>query len=239
MRAVDLVRAITHDARPEYITAWDAGDARLDQGGINTPLRLAHLIAQCGAECGGFSITRESMVYTHEDRFIAVFNQIRHSVPLFPGEAAMLLRQEQDVGERFYGPGGPSQLYATHGINNGNNPGNALKARSLGNARHGDGFVFRGNGMLQTTGGDAHRKAGENAGADFFNHPELLTSPEFALQPVLLEWTNSGCNRFADADDLLSISRAINLGDPHSSKTPLGMADRKHWLTLAKQALHL
>lgn len=239
MRAVDLIRSITHDARQEYLAAWDAGDARLEMAGINTPLRLAHLIAQCGAECGGFSITRESMFYTHEDRLVFVFNQIHHSVPLFPGEAAMLLRQEQDLGERFYGPGGPSQLYAKNGINNGKNPGNPGKAKDLGNTRPGDGFVFRGNGMLQTTGGEAHMEAGKNCGADFFNHPELLTSPEFALQPVLFEWTGSNCNSFADADDLLTISRAINIGDPHSHSTPLGMADRKHWLGLAKQALHL
>jgi putative chitinase len=239
MRAVDLVRAIAHNARPEYVAAWDAGDDRLNNAGINTPIRLAHLIGQRAAESGGFSVTREVMIYTHEDRLVFVFNKIRHSPPLFPGEAAMLLRQEHDLAERFYGPGGPSPLYAAHHINNGINPGNVNKARALGNLRQGDGFVFRGNGMLQTTGGDAHKKAGENCGADFFNHPELLTSAEFALQPVLFEWTSARCNGFADADDLLTVSRAINIGDPHSTATPVGMDDRKHWLGLAKRALHI
>src|SRR5690242_7682398 len=127
MRAVDVIRKFAPKARPEYMAAWDAGDAQLETAGIDRPLRLAHLIAQCSAECGAFTITRESMHYTHEDRLVHVFNSIRHSVALFPGEAHVLLGQDHDLGERFYGPGGPSELYAQHGINGGKNPGNAKK----------------------------------------------------------------------------------------------------------------
>src|SRR5262249_45942612 len=138
---------------------------------------------------------------------------------------------------RFYGPGGPSPLYAQHGMNGGNNPGNAHKAEQLGNHRPGDGFLFRGNGMLQTTGGDAHKKAGDDVGVDFFNHPELVTAAEHALKPVLFEWTQSHCNQLADRDDVLAVSRAINLGNPNSPAMPLGFDDRKHYLKVAKDAL--
>ena len=99
-------------------------------------------------------------------------------------------------------------------MNGGINPGNTRKARSLGNDRPGDGFLFRGNGLLQTTGGKAHKEAGDQVRVDFFNHPELVTSAEHALKPVLFEWTGSRCNTFADDDNLLKISRAINLGNP-------------------------
>src|SRR5262249_21210655 len=157
---------------------------------------------------------------------VEVFNRIKHSPGLFPGEAKMLLRQEQDLGERFYGPGGPSPLYAKRGINKGINPGNRRKAKGLGNDRPGDGFVFRGNGMLKTRGGRAHREACKKFGVDFLNHPELVTSAEHALKPVLFEWKNSRCNDFADKDNLLKVSRAINLGNPNSTATPLGMVDR-------------
>src|SRR5215813_8758207 len=237
MRAVDAIRQLANKARPAYIAAWDAGDDRLAQAGIDTPLRLAHLIAQCSAECGAFQVTRESMHYTHADRLVNVFNSIRHSVNLFPGEAVILLGQDRDLAERFYGPGGPSALYVQHGVNHGNNPGNALKSAALGNHRPGDGFLFRGNGMLQTTGGDAHKKAGDEVGVDFFNHPELVTSAEHALKPMLFEWTNSRCNAFADADNLLKISRAINLGSSNSRSTPNGMDERKAFLRKAKRAL--
>lgn len=240
-RAVDVVREIAPGARPEYLAAWDAGDAQLDDAGVTTALRLAHLLAQCGHESGGFALTRESMQYSRPERIAEIFRKVQSpgTPPLFPGEADMLVRQERDLGDRFYGPGGPSDLYAQHGINGGRNPGNPRKAQVLGNARQWDGFVFRGNGMLQTTGGEHHRKLTQQTGVDFFNHPELLTSADNALKPVLWEWTHSNCNRFADADDILTVSRAINFGNPNSTGTPVGMNDRREWLARAKEALDI
>ena len=78
---------------------------------------------------------------------------------------------------------------------------------------------------------------------DFFSHPELVITAEHALKPALFEWTDTGCNTFADADNLLKISRAINLGNPNSTSTPNGMDARKaflrkaerHWVSDAKR----
>jgi len=50
MRAVDVVREIAPRARKEYLAALDAGDAQLEEASITEPLRLAHLLAQCGGE---------------------------------------------------------------------------------------------------------------------------------------------------------------------------------------------
>jgi putative chitinase len=236
-RAVKIVRAIFPKAKPEYIAAFDAGDAQLATAGITTPLRLAHLLAQCGAESGGLTLARESLMYSTEARLQQIFNNMSLSKPLMPGEVKMLLRQEKDLGERFYGVGFASDLYKKNSMNGGVNPGNARKAKGLGNARPGDGFLFRGNGLLQTTGGLAHKKAGDQVGVDFFDHPELVTAAEHALKPVLFEWTASKCNTFADADDLLKVSRAINLGNPNSRSTPNGMPDRTSFLKMAKKAL--
>lgn len=239
MRAVDLVRTIASHAMQPYIAAWDAGDAKLAAAHIDTPLRLAHLVAQCAHECEGFTITRESMMYTTPARIAEIFAKVKSpdSAPLFPGEAAMLVRQERDLGDRFYGPGGPSPLYAQNHINGGINPGNPRKARGLGNLRQWDGFVFRGNGMLQTTGGEAHKKLAALTQVDFFNQPELLTSAANALIPVLWEWTNTNCNKFADQDDILTVSRVVNMGNPNATGTPVGMPDRKAWLAKAKATL--
>jgi putative chitinase len=236
-RAVKIVRAIFSDAKPEYVSAFDAGDAQLATAGITTPLRLAHLLAQCGAETGGLTLTREVLIYTTQARLQKIFNNMILSKPLMPGEVKMLLRQERDLGERFYGISLPSDLYRRNGMNGGINPGNMRKAKRLGNLRPGDGFLFRGNGLLQTTGGGAHKEAGDQVGVDFFDHPELVTAAEHALKPMLFEWTASRCNSFADGDNLLKISRAINLGSPNSRSTPNGMEDRKKYLRLAKRAL--
>lgn len=238
-RAVKIVRAIFPGAKAEYVAAFEAGDAKLAAAGITTPLRLAHLLAQCGAESGGLKVTRELLMYTTEARLQQIFNNMSLSKPLMQGEVRMLLRQEKDLGERFYGIALPSDLYERKGMNGGINPGNTRKARSLGNDRPGDGFLFRGNGLLQTTGGKAHKEAGDQVRVDFFNHPELVTSAEHALKPVLFEWTGSRCNTFADDDNLLKISRAINLGNPNSRSTPNGMDDRKLYLRKAKRALDI
>ena len=94
MRAVDLVRRIAPEApRQEYIAALDSGDAQLAAAGIDTPLRLAHLVAQCGGECG-FTAVRESTHYTTLDNLLNIFHNMHLSTPLLPGEAQMLLRQD-------------------------------------------------------------------------------------------------------------------------------------------------
>ena len=236
-RAIEIVRAIFPSAIPEYLGAFETGDSKLEDAGVTTPLRLAHLLAQFGAETDGLKIKRESLKYTTEARLQEIFNNMTLSVPLLPGEVRMLLRQEKDLGERFYGIAFDSDLYRRNEMNGGRNPGNSRKARSLGNARIGDGFLFRGNGLIQTTGGDSHKRAGDAVRVDFFSHPELLTTAEHALKPALFEWTDTGCNTFADADNLLKISRAINLGNPNSTSTPNGMDARKAFLRKAKQAL--
>jgi putative chitinase len=237
MRAVEAVKKIFPKAKPEYVAAFEIGDDQLKAAGITTPLRLAHLLAQCNAEAGGLTLTRESLMYKTESVLRGVFNNMKKTVPLFPGEVKMLLKQERDLGERFYGQPFPSDLYKNRGMNGGTNPGNKNKAKGLGNDRVGDGFLFRGNGLIQTTGGKAHKDAGDKVGVDFFGHPELVTAPEHALKAMLFEWTNSKCNDFADQDNLKKISKATNLGNPNSSNTPNGMKDREGGLKMAKKAL--
>lgn len=238
-RAVEIVKAIFPKAKPEYVAAFEIGDDQLKAAGITTPLRLAHLLAQCNAEAGALTLTRESLMYKTESVLLGVFKNMKKTVPLFPGEVKMLLKQERDLGERFYGQPFPSELYKKKGMNGGINPGNANKAKGLGNDRVGDGFLFRGNGLIQTTGGKAHKDAGAKVGVDFFKNPELVTAPEHALKAMLFEWTNSKCNVFADQDNLKKISKAINLGNPNSTSTPNGMDDREKGLKLAKKALGL
>lgn len=235
-RAVDIVKRVFTGARAQYIAAFEAGDAQLAAAGITTPLRLAHLLAQCGGETG-LTVARESLKYKTASVLLGVFKNMKLTAPLLPGEVNMLLLQETDLGERFYGLPFPSNLYKKNGVNGGINPGNANKAKGLGNDRIGDGFLFRGNGLLQTTGGKAHKEAGSKVGVDFFNDPDLVTSAEHALKPVLFEWTQMKCNSFADADDVLKISRAINFGNPGSTGTPNGMKDRIEFLKKAKHAL--
>jgi predicted chitinase len=210
-RPIELVRAVTSGAHPAYLTAFDQGDALFTKGGITTPLRVSHFLAQVLAETGGLTVDFESMYYTHFEVLQHIFGKGNNSAALSDQECNDLLRHPSELGERVYGLG---------------NPG---KAKELGNTEPGDGYKYRGGGVLQTTGRYAYRTYGKRCGADFEGTPALIVSAQWALQPALAEWSDGGLNTDADNNDILSISRQINFGDKHSKGTPNGFADRKSW----------
>lgn len=60
-RVVDVVKILAPLARPQYLEAFEKGDALLQQHGITTPIRLAHFLAQMLHESGGLRLERENM----------------------------------------------------------------------------------------------------------------------------------------------------------------------------------
>jgi putative chitinase len=211
MRAIEVVRRLAPRARPAYVRAFEAGDKVLADYGVNTPLRLAHFLAQAFHESGGLTILRESGAYS-ASRIMEIFGVNRHSAKVTAAEARVLAGNGPALFERVYGQG---------------NPG---KARELGNTAGasgnypGDGWWFRGNGLMQTTGRGAHRRLGQKVGlgAIFEDDPDNVTAAEFALLPALAEWKEAGCNALADRNDLASITKRINGGYN-------GRADRQAW----------
>lgn len=207
MRAINIVKRLAPRARLSYLSAFENGDALLEKHGINTPVRLAHFLAQCLHETGGLTIEWESGAYSAE-RLLQIFGVGRHSAGVTPEEAKALSRNGPAIFERVYGLGNPK------------------KAKELGNTRPGDGWRYRGGGILQTTGGGNYRRMGVKCGVDFYNHPELVISAEHALKPALAEWTEGGLNSKADVGDLRGITRRINGGYN-------GLEDREYWLKKA------
>lgn len=102
---------------------------------------------------------------------------------------------------------------------------NSVYANRMGNGppSSGDGFRYRGRGILQTTGREAYRKYGQRCGVDFEGNPDLILSAEHALKPALAEWADGKCNALADNGDLISITKRINGGT-------IGLSDRRAWL---------
>ncbi|WP_432698048.1 peptidoglycan-binding protein [Marinobacterium sp. YM272] len=193
MTAIEAVKRLAPHARQEYLEAMQKGDALFQQHGINTPLRMAHFLAQALHETGGFRILRENMSYSAE-RMVVIFGVGNHSAAVTRAEAESLAHKPEQIAERVYGLGNPR------------------KARELGNDQPGDGFRYRGNGVLQTTGRGGHKRMGDAVGVDFENHPELATDPEHALKPALQEWTEGNLNVQADRNNINAITRRINGG---------------------------
>ena len=192
-RTVAVVTQLAPQAKSNYIQAIREGGALFEHHGITTPLRMSHFMAQAMTETGGFKVLRESMSYS-VPRMMQIFGVGHHSAKITAAEAPSLAHNERALSERVYGLGNPR------------------KARELGNTQPGDGFLFRGNGVLQTTGRGAHKRMGQAFGLDFEANPDLVTAPEHALKPALKEWSDNNLNRFADQNDIRTITKRINGG---------------------------
>ena len=82
----------------------------------------------------------------------------------------------------------------------------------LGNVQPGDGYKFRGRGLIQTTGRSNYRHTGEALGVDLLANPELLSQPVLAARSAAWFWQEHACNELADAGKFEQISRRINGG---------------------------
>lgn len=199
----EIVGRLARNAQPSYRQAFEGGDHILSRYGIDRPLRVAHFLAQVLHETGGLTVLEENMSYRAE-RIVEVFGPGRHSASVALDEARALARNPAVLAERVYGLGNPR------------------KARELGNLEPGDGFRFRGRGIMQTTGRVNYRRLGMRAGVGFEASPELVVSAPHALAPALLEWAEGNLNAAADRNDIAAITRRINGGFN-------GFADRKAW----------
>lgn len=192
-KTVAVVSQLAPQAKNNYLQAIRQGGPLFEQHGITTPLRMSHFMAQAMTETGAFKVLRESMSYS-VPRMLEIFGVGNHSAKITAAEAPSLAHNERALAERVYGLGNPR------------------KANELGNTQPGDGFLFRGNGVLQTTGRGAHQRMGQPFGLDFEGNPDLVTAPEHALKPALKEWSDNNLNRFADQNDIRTITKRINGG---------------------------
>jgi putative chitinase len=193
MDPLATIKHLSPHARQNYLDALASGDALFEQHEITTPKRMAHFLAQAMQETGAFTVLRENMNYS-APRLLEIFGVGHHSAKVTAAEAEQIAHHPEEIAERVYGSG------------------NLKKAHELGNSNPGDGFAYRGNGILQTTGRGNHRRLGTECGVDFEGNPNLVTAPEHALKPALQEWSEGKLNRFADVNDIKAITRRINGG---------------------------
>jgi len=208
-RAIDIVRKVAPRARENYSLAFERGDALLKQHDLTTPLRLAHFLAQVLHETDGLEIQWESGAYS-APRLVQMFGVGSASAAITQEEASQLCqhpvpKREELIFERVYGLGNPKM------------------AKKLGNIHPGDGYRYRGGGILQTTGRENYRRMGQKCRVDFEAQPELVVSAEHALKPALAEWSQGNLNAAADRDDIVAITRKINGGLN-------GLDSRRSWL---------
>lgn len=170
-------------------TAWAPHlDAAMAARAITTPARQAAFLAQVGVESARLSKVRESTFYTRADRLLAIF----------PHDFADLADAARYVGKP---EACASRVYANQ---NGN-----------GDEASGDGWKYRGRGLIQITGRDNYAACS----VGLFGRPDhLLDTPyileqyPYAADSAAWYWHSHGCNELADAGDFRSITRRINGG---------------------------
>lgn len=100
----------------------------------------------------------------------------------------------------------------------------------LGNVMPGDGFKFRGRGLIQITGRENFARVSEALDLDCIEYPELLSQPVNAARSAGHYWKSRGLNEIADAGDFLKITKRINGGTN-------GLAERTALWESAKEVL--
>lgn len=174
---------------------------------ISTPLRQAHFLAQTGHESAGFLKVEEGLNYS-ENALTAMFGKrITAEQARAYGRNAMHAANQKMIA---------SIIYANR---NGN-----------GDMASGDGYRYRGRGLIQITGKANYAALVKQLGADVVANPDLLLGYRFAAMSAAAWWKNNGLNELADSDDVTRITRIINGGTN-------GLDDRKSRLSKSKGIL--
>ncbi len=185
--------------------------------GIESELAKSHFLGQVAHESLNFTRPRESLNYSVE-ALASKFGRHRIS-----------LSDATRYGRSSYHPANqPAIANAIYGGEWGR--------LNLGNVLPGDGWRFRGGGLIHTTGRGNFLRTSLALFNDrtLIEHPELIVEPRIAARAAAYYWQWKGLNTWAEKDDLLAVSRGVNLGDPEHHGTPNGMADRRTKTLLAK-----
>lgn len=178
---------------------------QLKTAGITDPTEVAMFMAQMDTESGGFKSLSENLNY----------------------RASTLMKLFKS---HFSGEGDAQQVAAAgpEAI------ANRIYGGRMGNKEAGDGWKYRGRGIVQLTGKANYEKFGKMAGLDLVNNPDLASDPVNAAKIAIAYWKSRVSETAAKAGDVLSVTKAINGGT-------IGLNDRaakfQSYLAQAKQGL--
>ncbi len=163
---------------------------------INNPKRIRAFLAQIGHESRQLSAVVENLNYSAKG-LRATFGKYFKT----DAEAEKYARKPEEIANIVYA----------------NRLGN-------GDTKSGDGWRYRGRGLIQITGKSNYNEASKKMyalplGVDFVDEPELLATPDYAAQSAAWWWENAGLNAVADglggANDtevFKQITKRINSG---------------------------
>lgn len=172
-----------------------------EDNNIDNPIRIAYFMAQTAHESDGFLLTEENLNYSAVGLLATWPNR-------FTAETAeQYARQPEKIANYVY-------------------------ANRLGNGDEasGDGWLFRGRGLIQITGRTNYTNM-----STYLNNPSVLSNPDtvasyedLAAESAGWFWSANNLNQYADSADFVGLTKAINGGLN-------GLASREQWLAKAQQ----
>jgi putative chitinase len=154
---------------------------------INTPLRLAHFLAQCGHESGGFRLTKENLNYSAKG-LMGIFKKY------FPTQALAdaYARKPEKIANKVY-----------------------CDRMGNGSEASGEGFKFRGRGCIQLTGKDNYSAFDKFVSEEILANPDLVAT-KYPLMSAAWFFNKNGlwaiCDKGADQGTVTAVTKRVNGG---------------------------
>ena len=172
---------------------YDAMVDILPKYDINTPARVAGFVAQCGHESNNFTVLTENLNYSAK-ALDSIFGKYFKKAGR---DAEAYHRQPEKIA---------NVIYAGRMDNNDSDSG--------------DGWCFRGGGILQLTGRSNYTAFGKSVGKTPEQATEYVRTKEGALASACWFWQTNNINKYCDSGDIVGMTKRINGGT-------IGLEDRK------------
>lgn len=174
----------------------------MDKYGIDTPNEQASFLAQCAHESALFSLLVENLNYSADGLAKTWPNRFAKPDKTPNVKALELARKPERIANSVY-------------------------AGRMGNGPEssGDGWKYRGRGLIQITGRNNYSDCGRDLGIALLNNPDLLIQPEYAALSAGWFWKVRGLNAHDDDGDVTAETRIIN-GGIHGLKARQALFDK-------------
>ena len=179
--------------RPDHYDWYEAMLGILPLWEVDTPERVAMFLAQCGHESGGFRVLSENLNYS-----------AKALDSIFP---KYFKRAGRDANEYHRQPEKIANVIYAGRMDNGNTDS-------------GDGWRFRGGGILQLTGRYNYTKFAEAVEMSPEEAVDYVRTKEGALDSACWFWDTNNLNKYCDDMDIVGATKRINGGT-------IGLEDRK------------
>jgi putative chitinase len=171
--------------KPAKAGEWiDAINETFEKFDISTPERQACFLGQCAHESGGFTALSENLNYS-------AASLCRVWPKRFPtlGDGQNCERNPEKIANKVY-------------------------ASRMGNGdeESGEGYAYRGRGLIQLTGKSNYQACGEALGVDLVENPDLVATPQYAALSAGWFWNKNKLNNYADKGDMEGLTKKINGG---------------------------